>query len=389
MEARAARSPAGEAYERPHGPSPAQLVDRQGRCRLAFEPIADLARGTICGYEAVERFPGALTPEAWRGEALRRGLEPDLDAFVVASMLAARESLPANCFLSFNVAPSTLLREPVQRLLRRVRRLDGLVVELSPRVARRDEGRLAAAVAALREAGATLAVDHVGGDDGVLRHVGIVRPEFVKLGPELIAGIHRDDARRTLLEGIGRLASSFNAWIVAQGVEQIQELDALLRMRVPLAQGPLIGVPTKTLTPVAFALSAYVRERGAAMREPGAVAALVEHVAPLERDGDRDAAAAAFSDDPELRWIPTVDARRRPVGLFERSATERGAPPDDRLLAVTPSSPLAAVAQRAMLRPHATRFHPLVCCDERGRYLGLVSIDRIVAALAATVDGGG
>jgi hypothetical protein len=35
-----------------------------------------------------------------------------------------------------------------------------------------------------------------------------------------------------------------------------------------------------------------------------------------------------------------------------------------------------------MLRPPEIRFHPIVCCDVQGRYLGLVRVERLVAALA-------
>jgi EAL domain-containing protein (putative c-di-GMP-specific phosphodiesterase class I) len=52
----------GDPPEAGGGPPVAHLIDRRGRCRLVYEPIADLARGAICGYEAVERFPDALPP---------------------------------------------------------------------------------------------------------------------------------------------------------------------------------------------------------------------------------------------------------------------------------------------------------------------------------------
>lgn len=361
----------------------AQLIDRRGRCRLAYEPIADLARGTICGYEAVERFPDALDPETWRETALRRGVDPDFDAFVVASVLHARESLPSGCFLAFNIQPATLLREAVRRVLARADSLDGLVIELWPRTARRDERRLVAAAAELREAGATFAIDHVGAADGVLRHYALVRPELVKLHAELVTGLHREPEKLALVDWLERLASRFGTSLVAQGVTHVEEIDALLRLRVPLAQGPLIGVRAKTLTPIAFALSAYVRERGAVMLEPGSLASLVE---PAPAVAELDGVAAAFDADDGLRWLALVDARGRPTGLVERAAFRRGEPPVGEALAVASSNGIAEVAQRAMLRPAATRFHPLVCCDPRGGYLGLVHVERLVDALARVAE---
>ncbi len=373
------------AEERRAEVAAAHLVDRRGRCRLTYEPIADLARGTICGYEALVRFPEAIDPERWRVEAVRRGLVPDLDAFVLASVLHARESLPPDCFLTFNVDAETLLREPVRNLIARAGRLDALVVELSPHV---DSGLvpgLLDVVAALRRAGATIAIDQVGGDVGVLA-ASAVRPEFVKLHPRLVAGVERDGTARALIEGIGELANRFDAWVVAQGVEQIDQLEALMALRVPLAQGPLIGVGAKTLTPVAFVLSAYVRERGAELAAPGPLAALLQRSPSIDRDRDPRivsiALSATFGANPALRYIPLVEGER-PVGMAERSAHQRGEPPVDDVLVVSLSARVPDVALRAIARPPVTRFHPLACCDQRGRFMGMVPVERLVAVLAA------
>ncbi|MFL5818266.1 MAG: EAL domain-containing protein [Conexibacter sp.] len=372
--------------EEPVAPPVAHLIDRRGRCRLVYEPIADLAYGTICGYEAVARCSVAPAPEMWRTEALRRGLEPDFDAYVVSSVLHARESLPDGCFLTFNLRPATLLRDPVKRVLARAETLDGLVIELVPRVARRDEARFVACVGELRAAGARFAVDNVGGEDAALRFTGLLRPDLAKLSGVLVADVDRIPAKRALLYELERIATRFGATLVALGVSRVEELDALLRLRVPLAQGPLIGVHGKTLTPVAFPLSRYVRERGAAMLEPGSLASLVEGApsAPIARG----AAAALFAADEGLDWVVLLDARGHPVGLQSREGCERGEPPVGEVLVVGATNGVPEVAQRAMLREPARRFDPLVCCDANGGYAGIVLLDRLVEALARAADRG-
>lgn len=370
-------------------PPVAHLIDRRGRCRLVYEPVADLARGTICGYEAVERFSEAPAPEAWRTEALRRGLEPDFDAYVVSSVLHARESLPDGCFLAFNIRPATLLREPVKRVLIRAGTLDGLVIELAPRIARRDEARFVACVAELRAAGVRFAVDNVGGEDAALRFTGLLRPDMAKLSAVLVADVDRTPAKRALLYELERIATRFGATLVALGVSRVEELDALLRLRVPLAQGPLIGVHGKTLTPVAFPLSRYVRERGAAMLEPGSLASLVEQAPTVTAGEDAaDASAAAFTADPGLEWVALLDEGGRPVGLHSRERCGRGEPPVSAVLVAGATNGVPEVAQRAMLRAPARRFDPLVCCDANGGYAGIVVLDRLVEALARAADRG-
>jgi EAL domain-containing protein (putative c-di-GMP-specific phosphodiesterase class I) len=236
------------------------------------------------------------------------------------------------------------LREPVRRVLARAGDLAGLVIELVPRVARRDEARLVACVAELREAGARFALE-VGGEDAVLRFVGLVRPAFAKLNALLVADLHREPAKRALLYEIERMASRFGATLVALGVSRVDELDALMRLRVPLAQGPLIGVQAKTLTPVAFPLRRYVREHGAAMLEPGSLASLVERA-------------------------PT------PIGPGPSAPGESFRVTDG----------LATAAQRALLRPPERRFDPLVCFQADGDQAGIVPFERLVEALARAAD---
>ena len=40
------------------------------------------------------------------------------------------------------------------------------------------------------------------------------------------------------------------------------------------------------------------------------------------------------------------------------------------------------VARRAMIRPAETRFDPLVICDADGSYVGVVTVERLLVALA-------
>ena len=375
----ARRAPGGEPSE---AVSISHLIDRRGLCRLAFEPIADLARGVICGFEAQARFPQAVSRERWAQEAGRRGLEPDLDAFVVRSVLAAREMLPADCFLSFDLSPRGLLGERVQQVLADAGRLERLVVELAAVEAPADESELVAAARRLRDAGASVAVDGVGNGYATLRQIAMLRPEFVKLDAKLVDGLHRDDAKLVVVETLGHLASQLDAWVVAQGVSRVEELDALTRLRVPLAQGSLIGVRAKTLTRVGFPLATYVRERGGAATEPGVLVALLERPLAAERDAPAEQLRARFDDDPGMQHVPLVDSRRRPVALLSRTAFERGDPPAEELLTVTASARVPEVARRAVTRPLPTRFDPVVCCDGRGRYVGIVRIERLVSALA-------
>ena len=76
--------------------------------------------------------------------------------------------------------------------------------------------------------------------------------------------------------------------------------------------------------------------------------------------------------------VVAVDEYERPVALLvcERQWHTRPVLCADRADAVN------EVALRAMASPQEVRFVPVACCDERGRLLGLVRVERLVEALA-------
>ena len=87
-------------------------------------------------------------------------------------------------------------------------------------------------------------------------------------------------------------------------------------------------------------------------------------------------------DDAPSDFVPVVDAERRPVALIACSRRPGDSDALHPALVVVPASSVAEVALRAMTRPPGERFLRLVCCDEAGRYLGLVRVERLVAELA-------
>jgi hypothetical protein len=97
------------------GTPAAGLLSR--RClSAAYQPIVDTARGTVVGYEALARFPGFAekNPETWFAAARRRGKAEELEAAALRTALAARATLPPNCFLTLNVSPELLPTESIR-----------------------------------------------------------------------------------------------------------------------------------------------------------------------------------------------------------------------------------------------------------------------------------
>jgi EAL domain-containing protein (putative c-di-GMP-specific phosphodiesterase class I) len=352
----------------------ASVLAEPERVRPAFQPIFDLRRGNVAGFEMLARFdvPVQATPLEWFAAAEARGLGPRLEALLLASGLHARQILPSGCFLAINLGQVALLSREVATVLDG-RDLTGVVIELGDCAPVGDYSLLVAALDRLRAAGAHVAVDDAGAGYASLRHVLRLRPSYVKLDRALVSQIDSDPAKLALVEAMGSLAGGIDASIVAEGVERAQERDALAALGIPLAQG--------------FALARPGRELHAGLRLPAApprggegVAAVVERDATVISPAHVPQVVANPGALPGSSAAVVVDDDGRAAGLLVRAAGRWAL--KRRLLSIQPGESPAVVARQAMTRPHEDRFDPIVCDDETGRFIGLVAIDRLMHALA-------
>ena len=232
------------------------VLDEPDRVRPVFQPIFDLQRGTVCGFEMLARFDSPLQapPDQWFAAATRHGLGPGLEAALISAGLDARASLPENCFLAINVSPDALLTDAVGSALAG-QDLTRMVIEITEAAPVSDYDVLLRALAVLRDAGASIAVDDAGAGYASLNHVMQLRPDFVKLDRALVQDVDRDPAKHALVETLGVLAGRLDSWLLAEGIERPGEREVLAAMGVPLAQGfglarPAQGwMPTRSCPP--------------------------------------------------------------------------------------------------------------------------------------------
>ena len=258
-----------------------------------------------------------------------------------------------------------------------------MVVELTEHRPVADYPTLVAAVAELRLRDVKLAVDDAGAGYAGLQHLMLLRPDLVKLDRALVAGCDRDPAKAALIEMLGRFTGQLDAWVLAEGVERMAELESLIRLRVPLAQGYLLGRPAEPWAALPDGLAGAIRDKQTAQTFEDSVVGLTVD-APAVRAGDAVAAAAGWFDaDHELDVVVVLDDWSRPVGLVDRACAAGNGQPKRTVLKTRPSTAPETVVARAMARPAADRFDPLVCVDDRGHYLGVLRIEQLVHRLLA------
>lgn len=368
-----------------HDPSGllARVEERPDGLTVAFCAVADLRRGIAAGYEVLvgvgDHEP--QSPHAWSQDVHARAAGR-LEARLVRRALAEREHLPANTFLMVHVSATALRSPELKRVLEDTGRLERTVIVVSDESHGADAFEVRQSLDRVREAGGLIAIDETGSGYASLRQVLAIRPDFVRIGREFVNEIDRDQAKAAVVESLGALASRIDAWVIAAGIPGRAELASLRRMGVPLGQGPFVGAPTPSMRALTEPVTAAIKQASPPSEPAQTVAGLVEARPALPWGGSLEDIADAFLEDPRHDIVVLVDERNRPLALAERAALLRGEPFERPVMRITPTSPLKAVARRAAARPLMERFHPLVACDRRGVYLGIVRVEQLLDALA-------
>lgn len=229
---------------------------------IVYQPIVDLRRMEISGFEALSRFSAepARTPDAWFNEATEVGLAVELETAAIAEALKGLEALPAETYLSINVSPQTLLSQAFLSILRQ-HDFSRIVLEITEHDMIDDYDLVIDALAELRRDGLRLAVDDAGAGHSSLRHIVQLDPDFVKLDMSLTRDVDSDLARRALVSALVFYTRETNAQIIAEGIETEAELDTLKLLGVGRGQGYYLGRPSPD------AISAMGEERAACGKE--------------------------------------------------------------------------------------------------------------------------
>ena len=217
----------------------AALLERgTAAMRTVFQPVVELATGRAGGYEALTRFesePRARAGRVVRAGASRRARARSSRRSRCAPRWRSRAAPRARSW-RVNVSPRALLsRRPCAPRCRQD--LTGIVVELTEHELFGAEGELETELAALRARGARVALDDAGAGYAGLQQIIRIAPDILKLDRALVHGAHADGSRQALLEALIGFAATTGAAVCAEGVEDLDDVRALVALDVTYAQG--------------------------------------------------------------------------------------------------------------------------------------------------------
>jgi EAL domain-containing protein (putative c-di-GMP-specific phosphodiesterase class I)/CheY-like chemotaxis protein len=221
-----------------------ESVLRSSSITPVFQRVVDIDAMTTVGHEALARFaePHERGPAGWFSDAFQVGLGTELEWLAVAQALPFLQVAAPGTFLALNMSPATVLQIP-QQDLGNLQRCPQIVIELTEHVPIEDYSALHRAMREMREQGARLAADDLGSGYAGFRHLVSLEPDIIKLDISLVAGIHRSRTARALASALIAFAADIGAMVIAEGVEEAPELEALRDMGVHWAQGYHLGRP--------------------------------------------------------------------------------------------------------------------------------------------------
>ncbi|RJF92257.1 putative bifunctional diguanylate cyclase/phosphodiesterase [Noviherbaspirillum saxi] len=223
---------------------------------LDYQPIGDPAAGRIVAVEALIRWRRCngeiVRPDEFIPVAEEAGLISHIDEWVVrracADLAAMHRAGLTDLRVSVNMAAPEFMRQTLPADLLAVTRAAGiepehLCLELTERMMMTQADTIIPVMHALRRQGFRISLDDFGTGYSSLARLKILPITSVKIDRSFIRGLPGDMHDRAIVRAMLELASDMRLAIVAEGVETLEQMEALAELGDPLIQGYLLGKP--------------------------------------------------------------------------------------------------------------------------------------------------
>jgi len=372
-----------------------------------FQPIFDLSTHEPFAYEALSRGPkdSALhMPDDLFGAAERCGKIADLDSIcrIMAILNFKRLNLPGK--LSVNICPTSLIDPsfadgPTMRAIRDSGLLkERVIFELTEQQSV-DHEKLKEAALRYQNMGFSIALDDLGAGYSSLRLLAELKPDFIKIDKFFTKEVHKNEVAGDFIKLILDMSNRVDCRVIAEGIEDVDELQFLRQSGLVYGQGYLLGKPE--LQPN-LVLPSYLISIGSAEIADVSMMSLNERervnslspypTQPCMYNDKILNMLTRFQKNSHLLSIPVLK-EKKVIGvllrdeilntfsaqyahsLFHNAITESMMQTDP--LIVQMNDTLTHVSQLATKRTLSQVYCPLIVCDKE-TYIGTVSIQDLL-----------
>jgi diguanylate cyclase (GGDEF)-like protein len=220
--------------------------------RLFYQPIVHLADETLLGYEALIRWQhptrGLLAPAAFLAAAENNRLTSKLGAWVIRRACMDAVGWPDPLRVHVNISARHLAEEGFSELVSSALEESGLAPERLELEITESTALFAAeatlhSVAVVTEAGVTLALDDFGTGYSAITALHRLPIHTVKIDRSFVADVVTEPSTAALVHGLLQLGRGMGLQVIAEGIEDLDQADWLLRHGCAMAQGYAFGRP--------------------------------------------------------------------------------------------------------------------------------------------------
>ena len=245
-------------------------IIEQRRLRVFFQPVVHLASGRLSGFEALARWPEgeqAVDPARFIAVAEDSGLIADLGQLVLEEACArladwrARAIVDDELTVSVNVS-GRQLGDP-DRLVADVRAALAasgipprcLRLEITESTVIEEPQRAREALDELSALGVGAEIDDFGTGYASLTFLQSFPGDTLKVDRSFIGAMHDNDDQQAIVRGIVALAHNLGMHVIAEGIENDEQLTLLRSIGCGYGQGHLLArpAPAEELEPVILA----------------------------------------------------------------------------------------------------------------------------------------
>ncbi len=226
-----------------------------GDIRAFFQPQVDLRDRTVTGFETLVRWQhpllGPIAPPEIVEAAHATNLSETLTATIAAGACRLLTALPAlglpDATVSINISPREFELYSVAAVLDRVTGAHGIDPALFE-IEITEEAILDTLVAGeqlqhIERSGYKLAVDDFGAGHSSLAYLVSLKVDRLKLDRRFVTGIDKSRQNQVIVGALAGLGRVLSMDIVAEGVENAEEMGTLRDLGCPAAQGYFLGRP--------------------------------------------------------------------------------------------------------------------------------------------------
>jgi diguanylate cyclase (GGDEF)-like protein len=379
-----------------------------------FQPIVNLDQGKIFAYEALCRTIGPNPfdniEELFREAKIsNKILQLDMRCRENGIALSSAQGIKEKEALLFlNICPTSLLCPnhtagttdimAIQHGLQ----IQNIVLEITEQEAVSNYRLFRKAVDHYRSKGFRIAIDDFGAGYGGLKMLSVLEPDFVKIDQHFFKDSPKSNLNFNLIDSIATACHRIGIDVIAEGIENENDLRICREIGIDLAQGYLLARPAAGLIDASqlnLPVQKILRQSGTILfDEVICIGDIATFVPPLSKTDRTLEALNRFNDNPEVLCLPVMNGgqlsglinrhrfmENHMVGRFGYGLSLNYYKKiadilEENFLQVPHYSSVEEVARKIHLRQQISIYDD-ICVTRSGKYIGTVSVSAILNAV--------